>query len=134
MSIFKKITERTLVKGVTELKNFTTEEEFLNSPHSKDFGIDDWKKIKNSKWGSIKIKKESDNLGYLKSNEAREGYTPIFAEGFSCFIFINDDPLEDYYYTSNIVNIDWDKGLFNTLNSTYSFILDEMTPEEYENL
>ena len=30
-----------------------------------------------------------------------------------------------YYYTSNIVDIDWDKKLFLTLNSIYSFEITE---------
>lgn len=73
--------------------------------------------IKKSKSGWIKIKKISDNGGYLTKNESESGWFAVFAKGMS--LYIGDG--SHYYYTSNIVDIDWDKKLFLTLNSIYSF-------------
>lgn len=74
-------------------------------------------RIKNSKSGWIKIKKISDNGGYLTKNESESGWFAVFTKGMS--LYMGDDL--HYYYTSNIVDIDWDKKLFLTLNSIYSF-------------
>ena len=38
-------------------------------------------------------------------------------------LHLGDD--SQFYYTSNIVDIDWDKKLFLTLNSIYSFEITE---------
>lgn len=77
--------------------------------------------IKNSKSGWIKIKKISDNAGYLNAGESMFGWFAIFAKGLS--LYMGDD--SHFYYTSNIVDIDWDKKLFLTLNSIYSFEITE---------
>lgn len=77
--------------------------------------------IKKSKSGWIKIKKISDNGGYLTKNELESGWFAVFAKGMS--LYIGNDSY--YYYTSNIVDIDWDKKLFLTLNSIYSFEITE---------
>lgn len=77
--------------------------------------------IKNSKSGWIKIKKISDNAGYLNMGESMFGWFAIFAKGLS--LYMGDD--SHFYYTSNIVDIDWDKKLFLTLNSIYSFEITE---------
>lgn len=77
--------------------------------------------IKKSKSGWIKIKKISDNGGYLTKNESESGWFAVFAKGMS--LYIGDG--SHYYYTSNIVDIDWDKKLFLTLNSIYSFEIKE---------
>ena len=77
--------------------------------------------IKNSKSGWIKIKKISDNVGYLSEGESMFGWFAIFAKGLS--LYMGDD--SHFYYTSNIVDIDWDKKLFLTLNSIYSFEITE---------
>ena len=77
--------------------------------------------IKKSKSGWIKIKKVSDNGGYLTKNESESGWFAVFAKGMS--LYIGDG--SHYYYTSNIVDIDWDKKLFLTLNSIYSFEITE---------
>jgi hypothetical protein len=77
--------------------------------------------IKNSKSGWIKIKKISDNGGYLTKNESESGWFAVFAKGMSLYIGNGSH----YYYTSNIVDIDWDKKLFLTLNSIYSFEITE---------
>ena len=77
--------------------------------------------VKKSKSGWIKIKKISDNGGYLTKNESESGWFAVFAKGMS--LYIGDG--SHYYYTSNIVDIDWDKKLFLTLNSIYSFEITE---------
>lgn len=77
--------------------------------------------IKKSKSGWIKIKKISDNGGYLTKNESESGWFAVFAKGMS--LYIGDG--SHYYYTSNIVDIDWNKKLFLTLNSIYSFEITE---------
>ena len=86
--------------------------------------------IKNSKCGYISIFKKSNNPGYLISGEKREGWCAIFGEGLSCIIFGHGGRL---YYTSNITYIDWDNNEFNTLNSIYSFKLDEYDSNELLN-
>lgn len=78
-------------------------------------------RIKDSKSGWITIKKISDNAGYLNTNESESGWFAIFAKGLSLYIGTDSH----YYYTSNIVDIDWDKKLFLTLNSIYSFEITE---------
>ena len=77
--------------------------------------------LKKSKSGWIKIKKISDNGGYLTKNESESGWFAVFAKGMS--LYIGDG--SHYYYTSNIVDIDWNKKLFLTLNSIYSFEITE---------
>ena len=77
--------------------------------------------IKKSKSGWIMIKKISDNGGYLTKNESESGWFAVFAKGMSLYIGNGSH----YYYTSNIVDIDWDKKLFLTLNSIYSFEITE---------
>lgn len=86
--------------------------------------------IKNSKCGYISISKKSNNPGYLISGEKREGWCAIFGEGLSCIVFGHGGKL---YYTSNITRIDWDNNEFNTLNSIYSFKLDEYDSNELLN-
>ena len=82
--------------------------------------------IKKSKSGWIKIKKISDNGGYLTKNESESGWFAVFAKGMS--LYIGDG--SHYYYTSNIVDIDWDKKLFLTLNSIYSFEITEYNAKD----
>ena len=82
--------------------------------------------IKKSKSGWIKIKKISDNGGYLTKNESESGWFAVFAKGMSLYIGNGSH----YYYTSNIVDIDWDKKLFLTLNSIYSFEITEYNAKD----
>lgn len=91
-----------------------SKEEFLEAyPNDEQLYND----IQNSKVGHIKITKSTDNPGYITSGESREGYTPAFGEGLSCFI----DGVNEYYYTSTIQSIDWEEKKFYTLNSIYEF-------------
>lgn len=94
--------------------------------------------IKDSKVGYIKITKMSNNSGYLRSGESEEGITAAFGEGLS--LYISDR--EQWYRTSIIQKIFWDKGEFTTLNSRYKFefteidyrpILEEMKNESTSN-
>ena len=101
------------------LKLKITPENELNEDLAKYSNILD--EIKKSKSGWIKIKKISDNGGYLTKNESESGWFAVFAKGMS--LYIGDG--SHYYYTSNIVDIDWDKKLFLTLNSIYSFEITE---------
>ena len=134
MRNYRKVSETPLVKGVKTIKEMSNnEEDFNRSTFHVDDGMsyEDFLKIRNSKSGKITIKKISENCGYLRGGESRDGFTPIFAEGFSCYVYL-DDPFENYYYTSTIDSIDWEKGEFKTKNSTYSFTFSEMSPEEYD--
>lgn len=78
--------------------------------------------IKDSKVGYIKITKVSSNGGYLSSGESEEGITAAFGEGLSLYIA----DVEQWYRTSVIQKIYWDKGEFTTLNSRYKFEFEEI--------
>jgi hypothetical protein len=131
MRATRKISQLPLVRGVQELKNMENDD-FQKSKFKEDgMEYQDFLKIKNSRSGYIHVKKLSDNPGYLNNNEGREGFTPLFSEGFSCHIFL-DDLYEDYYYTSTIESIDWHNNTFTTKNSEYSFVFKEMSPEDYD--
>lgn len=90
--------------------------------------------ISNSKSGYLKIKKISNNDGYLMKNEGFEGYTPMFNEEIAVYIFQTND----YFHTSVIKHIDWKKHIIKTMNSEYSFEFREISDldrllEEYKN-
>ena len=136
MRNYRKVSETPLTKGVKAIKEMGDSiEEFQKSTFYVDdeMKYEDFLKIKNSKWGKIFIQKISENCGYLRNGEARDGFTPLFSEGFSCYVYL-DDPFENYYYTSTIDSIDWENRLFKTKNSTYSFSFVEMSPEEYDKI
>lgn len=78
--------------------------------------------IKDSKVGYIKITKMSNNSSYLLSGESKEGITAAFGEGLSLYIA----GIEQWYRTSIIQKIFWDKGEFTTLNSRYKFEFTEI--------
>lgn len=78
--------------------------------------------IKDSKVGYIKITKISDNGGYLTQGESQEGITAAFGEGLSLYIA----GVEEWYRTSVIQKIYWDKGEFTTCNSRYKFEFTEI--------
>lgn len=97
-----------------------------------------YRALKNSKVGYIKITKVSSNVGYLSTGESEEGITAAFGEGLNLYIA----DVEQWYRTSIIQKIDWDKGEFTTLNSRYKFefkeidyrhILEEMKNESTSN-
>lgn len=79
-------------------------------------------KIRDSKVGYIKITKISSNDGYLSEGESEEGITAAFGEGISLYIA----GVEQWYKTTNIRKIFWDKGEFTTMNSRYKFEFKEI--------
>lgn len=81
------------------------------------------------KCGYIEIKKISKNIGYLNENDTIKGITYCFSENCSLWVF-TDNYSEDFYYTSVINKIDFDKNEFITKNSAYSFSFKELTIEE----
>lgn len=78
--------------------------------------------IKSSKVGHIKIEKISNNPGYLTEGECEEGITAAFGEGLSLYIA----DVGQWYRTSVIQKIDWEKGEFITVNSRYKFEFEEI--------
>lgn len=56
------------------------------------------------------------------SEDTHEGWTYVFAVGLPLHL----DRPEDWYSTSNIAWIDWDKRRFGTKNSLYSFEMVEV--------
>jgi hypothetical protein len=130
MRITRKVSQIPLVKGVQEIKEMDIAD-FRASKFKEEMEEKDFLLIKETKSGYIFIRKISNNSGYLSNNEGRNGFTPMFSEGLSCYIFL-DDLHEDYYYTSVIESIDWENKIFTTINSKYSFEFKEMSPEEYD--
>lgn len=75
-----------------------------------------------AKKGYIKITKleGSNNIKY-EPGAVHEGNTFNFIEGVGLYITNGDR----YFHTSIIKDIDWDKQIFHTLNSTYKFEFNE---------
>lgn len=78
--------------------------------------------IRNAAVGHITIKQVSGN----KVGFEMEGVTATFAEGISLFI----DSETEYYYTSVVEEINWEKGYFDTLNSRYEFTFNAIPENE----
>lgn len=72
--------------------------------------------ISNSKLGIIKIEKVGD------PNNKHWGFTAGFGEGIRCYMS-NE---YEWFTTSIIQKIDWDKKEFQTMNSVYKFEFDEI--------
>lgn len=94
--------------------------------------------IKDSKVGYIKITKISSNDGYLSEGGSKEGATAAFGENLGLYIA----GVGQWYRTSVIRHIYWDKGEFTTINSRYKFefkeidyrqILEELNNESTSN-
>lgn len=68
--------------------------------------------FKESREGYMRIRRVKPSTG-----EPHEGWTYAFAAGLPLHI----DRPDNWYHTSNIKKIDWEKKTFTTLNSTYSF-------------
>lgn len=88
-----------------------------------------YRALQDSKIGFISITKVSDNPGYLDKSQSEYGVTSAFGESLSLYISGDDR----WFRTSVIQKIDWDKGEFTTLNSTYSFKFNEITDERTNN-
>lgn len=73
-------------------------------------------KVINSKAGFISIKRKSDGEGI------NDALVIIFGEGLACYC---SNEVE-WYMTSNVQHIDWEKSEFQTLNSTYEFKFEEL--------
>lgn len=68
--------------------------------------------------GWITVQKvEGRNNERIPVGKQYSGATETFIEGFSCHI---NSPTY-WFRSSNVVSIDWEKGEFKTLNSTYKF-------------
>lgn len=78
--------------------------------------------LKNAKVGKISITQTMGN----KTGFQFEGYTATFSEGLSLFI----DTDSEYYYTSGIEKINWEKGYFDTMNSRYQFTFELISEDE----
>lgn len=73
--------------------------------------------------GWITLQKvEGRNNEKIPVGKQYSGYTNTFMEGFSCHV---SSPTH-WFRSSNVISIDWEKGEFKTLNSTYKF---EFTPD-----
>lgn len=101
----------------------------INNPKNETEKI-----VKHSKSGYLRITKVSTNIGYLMNGETFEGYAPMFATGIAVYIIQPNN----YFHTSVIVDIDWEKHIIQTYNSEYSFEFREIEDldkllEEYKN-
>lgn len=68
--------------------------------------------------GWITVQKvEGRNNENIPVGKQYSGHTNTFMEGFSCHV---NSPT-NWFRSSNIVGINWEKGEFKTLNSTYRF-------------
>ena len=85
--------------------------------------------IRESKCGEIEVTKLSENLGNIQKGDTYRGFTPAFGEGVAVYI---SNPRE-WFRSSTVQSIDWDKGTFKTLNSTYSFKFKEIAFNESKN-
>lgn len=81
--------------------------------------------VKNSKVGKIRIRKISENPGYLNKDDWFSGITANFGEGMG--VHISDTT--EWFTTSTIQEIDWENNRFYTLNSTYEFQFEEIDEE-----
>lgn len=68
------------------------------------------------KKGKCTLTKISNNPGYVLPGESHTGYCPGIITGYSCLLQGGGG-----FTTSVVESIDWDKGEFKTLNSTYKF-------------
>lgn len=66
---------------------------------------------------------EGINNARQKVGFTESGVTPAFTEGLPLVL----DNTDRRYTTSNIMSIDWNKKIFKTKNSIYSFTLNEST-------
>ena len=89
------------------LKNLTLEDCIRMGYSEKN-----WNDIQNSKSGDIWIQKISPTI-----DNPWRGHTKYFGEGLGCYLYSFDS----WYSTSIIQSINWNKGTFDTINSTYKF-------------
>ena len=87
------------------------------------YGRDIANKIDEAKCGYMYIRKISDIEVF------EQGWCGVFGVGLSCVLNIGSA----WYHTSLVKDIDWDKKIFHTQNSTYSFRLEEYDAQEILN-
>ena len=90
---------------------------------------DSRKALQDSKSGEIEVTKISENIGNIQKGDTYRGFTPAFGEGIAVYI---SNPRE-WFKSSTIQSIDWEKHLFKTRNSTYSFKFKEIAFNESKN-
>lgn len=82
--------------------------------------------LSNAKKGWMTIKKlEGVNNEFISVGSEHSGHADAFIEGIPLFL---ESPT-DWFRTSIIRSINWEDKTFQTLNSTYSFTLNEETSE-----
>lgn len=105
---------RVLVKDLSALEKYIhSVEEQIERIYSKS-----------PKKGKCTLTKLSNNPGYVLPGEKHTGYCLGIVEGYSCILQGNGN-----FYTSIVESIDWDKGEFKTLNSTYKFEFHDEQPK-----
>lgn len=92
--------------GIKKLKQMSKEEFMQQNGATEEL----YDILQNSKEGYIEIWKEDGSV-------VKHGYTQAFGEGIS----VRMDNIKEWYITSVIKYINWDKGYFDTLNSRYYF-------------
>lgn len=95
---------------IKELKKLS-KEDFLKLPNTTEKLYSD---LSNSKSGYIDVVRTKDGLIW-------SGYTDAFGEGLSLII----NKTFDFWQTSNVKEINWKEGYFDTLNSRYIFTFEE---------
>ena len=73
-------------------------------------------------------KQEGNNNNLIPVNAVRSGYTKAFMEGVGLYISGPDD----WFHTSVVTSIDWENKTFKTLNSTYSFVINEKEESKHQ--
>ena len=66
-------------------------------------------------------KEEGKNNNKIPLKSQRSGYTDTFIEGVGLYIVGQDH----WFHTSVVTSIDWENKTFKTLNSMYSFVINE---------
>ena len=102
------------------IKALYSEVDECNAAHANEFLADYIDKHAHKGWIVVQ-KLEGNNNERIPVGEQYSGYTNTFMEGVSCQV---SSPTH-WFRSSNVVSIDWEKGEFKTLNSTYKF---EFTP------
>lgn len=111
--------------GRKTLYHKTKDRDYFIETYGEKDGDYLYNKVKNAKSGLIKVYKISDNPGIEKGVEYF-GVTTTFGEGLGLYI----DNIANWFRSSVIQKIDWDKSEFMTLNSVYHFEFDELDETE----
>lgn len=93
------------------ISRFLSEEEFINKFQNEQL----YNYLHNSKCGYIRITN-------FDTGETHYGITGAFGENIGCYMSNEDE----WFTTSIIQKIDWDKKKFQTMNSVYKFEFEEL--------